>query len=390
MTKKKNLLIVSSRFPFPLEKGDKLRIYNQIKDLSKDFNLYLFSISETHISKADESELLTYLKDLHIHPISKLDRWIQLGLGIFSKKPLQVHYFYNRKGQKTLDSLVKEWKIDLIYCQLIRMSEYVNRYPQYKVLDYMDAFSLGLERRIKTAPLLQKPILQLEKNRVEAYQISQANKFNKLFIIAENDRKSIKTDKTIELLRNGVDFNYFKPSTISKKFDIVFVGNMQYHPNVLAAQFLVSKILPICKSKGLNLQILIAGANPTKEIKQLASNNVTISGWMDDIREAYWMSKIFVAPLFTGSGLQNKVLEAMASRIPVITTPIVNHSLGANTDTCISIADSEQAFARQIEILLKTMPLEEFTQRQDDAYHFVKEKYSWYENNKGLIQALSN
>lgn len=389
MTKKKNLLIVSSRFPFPLEKGDKLRMYNQIKDLSAHYNLHLFSISEYHVSKEDQGELLQYVDHLHIHYISVFNKLTQLFKGFFSKKPLQVHYFYNTSGQRKLDHLIEEWNIDVIYCQLIRMSEYVNRYPHFKALDYMDAFSLGLQRRIESASWFQKPILELEKNRVVAYQNNQANVFDKLFIIAEKDKECVQTSKSVELLRNGVDFDFFVPKIQSKVYNIVFVGNMQYYPNVLAAQFLVNEILPLCLSKGLDAKVLIAGANPTKDIQNLASERVKVSGWMDDIREAYWMSDVFVAPLFTGSGLQNKVLEAMACKIPVITTPIVNHSLGAIVNESISIANTKETFASEIIRVTQVMSKEEQEERVNTAYEFVQHAYGWTENNSGLINAFS-
>ena len=389
MAKKKNLLVVSSRFPFPLEKGDKLRMYNQIKDLSTHFNLYLFSISEYAVSKTDQEELLQYLEGLYIHQISVWNKIVQLGVGLLtSKKPLQVHYFYNKQGQKHLDRLVEDWKIDMIYCQLIRMSEYVNHYPHYKVLDYMDSFALGLQRRMEKANLLQKPVLGLEKDRVISYQADQADLFNMRFIIAENDRKSIQTQLPIELLRNGVDFDFFVPKAEPKKYDLVFVGNMQYHPNVLAACFLVNEILPLCNKEGLKLNVLIAGANPTKEVKLLASEHVEVSGWIDDIRDAYRTSKIFVAPLFTGSGLQNKVLEAMACKIPVITTPIVNHSLEAESGYSISIAEHKEAFMQEIKELLQVWSKEELEDRVDNAYRFVHQKYGWTENNQVLINAF--
>ena len=164
---------------------------------------------------------------------------------------------------------------------------------------------------------------------------------------------------------------------------------MQYHPNVLAAQFLVNEILPLSILKGLDINILIAGANPTKEVQNLASERVKISGWMDDIREAYWMSDIFVAPLFTGSGLQNKVLEAMACKIPVITTSIVNHSLRAKVDKSISIAENKHDFAQEI-IKLLQMSEQEKAQRVNEAYDFVNKTYSWTENNTVLVNAFQN
>ena len=110
---------------------------------------------------------------------------------------------------------------------------------------------------------------------------------------------------------------------------------------------------------------------------------------MDDIREAYWMSDIFVAPLFTGSGLQNKILEAMACKIPVVTTSIVNYSLRAEVDKSISIAENKSEFTQEIMSLLQ-MSDNEKQRRVDTAYNFVTKTYSWTENNNVLIKAFQN
>ncbi|MGB0870264.1 MAG: glycosyltransferase [Flavobacteriales bacterium] len=385
---KPNILVLTSRFPFPLEKGDKLRVFHQIKCLSNHFNVFLFSISEEDIHQTSLDQLKPYVSDLVVCKKSKLAIYYSLVCNVFSSEPYQVSYFYSKRAQKHLDAKVKEWKIDAVFCQLIRMSKYVEGIQVWKALDYMDAFSLGLERRLNATKGLQRFIVKQEYERVSSFEKQLLNQFNKTYIIATKDKRCINSE-SISILKNGVDTSYFHPKENNQKsFDIVFVGNMQYYPNVLAAQVLINEILPICNTAGFKLKILIAGANPTKDVKALASPHVTVSGWMDDIREAYWNSSLFVAPLFTGSGLQNKVLEAMSCKIPVISTSIVNDSLGAREKQEIFIGDSPQQISEEIIKLLENRNSESIIKTINQAKQFVENTYGWQANTQILIDDI--
>ncbi|MDV7396817.1 glycosyltransferase, partial [Arthrospira platensis SPKY1] len=98
---------------------------------------------------------------------------------------------------------------------------------------------------------------------------------------------------------------------------------------MLAAIYLAKAILPALKSDFSEIRLLIAGARPDRRVKALATESVMVSGWMEDIRDAYSKTGIFVSPIFTGIGQQNKILEAMSMKIPVITTSSVNNAIGA-------------------------------------------------------------
>jgi glycosyltransferase involved in cell wall biosynthesis len=162
---------------------------------------------------------------------------------------------------------------------------------------------------------------------------------------------------------------------IEKIHDIAFIGNMGYVPNVEGARYLVQELLPKLIKKYPNIKILIAGARPTALVQSFSSKNVTVTGWVEDIRIAYASANIFVAPLFLGSGQQNKILEAMSMEVPCITTNLVNNAIGAKDDSAIILADDANAFVKKIESLLDN-PTE--IQRIGIAgKEFVKDNYSW-------------
>ena len=384
------LVVLTSRIPYPLEKGDKLRIFHQIKHLAKSHEICLICLNESS-DKIDTSVLEELVTELHIVPLAKWKIPFRLFFAIFHNLPFQVEYFLERKNKKKIDAIIQEFNPNHIYCQLIRTSEYVKDLFQFdKTLDYMDAFSAAAMRRAKTEKGFQKLFWKIENERVKKYERSIYDYFNKHSIITEQDRNllAIPSNKKISIVPNGVDTGHFENSHISKKYDIVFAGNMNYPPNIAAAIFLVEEILPKLKSQFPNVTVLIAGANPSAEVQNLASDGVTVSGWMNDIREAYCESRIFVAPMFIGAGMQNKVLEAMSSELPVITTSLAAEAFPEKKLSNLIEANSAFEFAKAIQYYL----LNEGAQVSDGKKNriYVEEKYSWKISNQKLEQCISN
>ncbi|MBL7884607.1 MAG: glycosyltransferase [Bacteroidia bacterium] len=381
------LLVILSRFPYPLEKGDKLRAYNQIKELSKNNKIALFAINDTSLSKESIDELKKYCTSIKVVPLSKLNILFNLLASIFRMIPFQVGYFYSKKIQKQLDAYIKKEKPNHIYCQLIRTTEYVKKHKNIKkTLDYMDVFSKGIERRKKSDPFYMKPILAYEHRLLLKYENEIFNYFDNKIIISEQDKMFIPHPKKgeIKVIPNGVDIYFFKPMIMEKKFELLFNGNMNYPPNIESAEYLAQKIMPLVWQKLPQTKLLLSGASPNEKVKALASDKIIVSGWVDDIRENYAQSKILVAPMQISIGLQNKLLEAMAMKIPCVTSTIANNAINAKHNEQIMVANTPQEYANYIvELLNDKHKLETIA---NNGYHFILEKYNWTKNTSLLEQ----
>ncbi len=372
------LLVILSRVPYPLEKGDKLRAYNQIKQLSKNNQIILFALNDTNLDEHAIAELKKYCVAISIIKFSKFTIALNLFRTFFTGKPFQVGYFYFKKAQNKLDELVKKHNPDHIYCQLIRTAEYAKHYPNIpKTLDYMDVFSKGMERRKATEPFYLKPFLMMEYGRLLKYEHDIFNYFNNKVIISEQDKSFVPHSKyqEIKVIPNGVDTTFFKPFVHPKKFEVLFNGNMNYPPNIESAEYLVTKIMPLVWKKLPNARVLISGANPSDRVMDLKSNKVSISGWVDDIRYNFAQSKILVAPMQISIGLQNKLLEAMAMQLPCVTSTLANNAVGAKHKEQIMVADSPEQYAHCIIDLL----LDEAKAKQIamNGYRFVISNFNW-------------
>ncbi|PCJ85488.1 MAG: glycosyltransferase, partial [Flavobacteriales bacterium] len=313
------ILVLLSRVPYPLEKGDKLRAFHQIKRLSEKHEIILCCLNDKKLHPDAISQLKPFCKHLEIIQLNKFSIFLNLLLGLFRLRPLQVSYFHHKMAQKKFDRLIEIHLPKRIFCQLIRTTEYAKKYTFIiKTLDYMDALSKGAERRIENASFYMKPLLKVEAKRLAKYESEIFNHFEQKTIISAQDKKFIQhpNKEEITVIPNGVDTAFFRPMECEKKYNLVFTGNMSYPPNVESAIYIAKKIIPIIIKKFPEIKLLISGANPAMVIKMLQSKNITVSGWVDDIRQSYAAAKIFIAPMRTGTGLQNKLLEAMAMKIP--------------------------------------------------------------------------
>ncbi len=379
MNPRKKILFLTSRIPFPLEKGDKLRAYYQIKYLSKENDIVLCCISDTEITDRAKEELSKYTTAIYVYKTSKLSILSNLFVAWLKGLPFQVGYFFNSGAHFYFNSIVKKEKPDHIFVQLIRMAEYVSKIKSIpKSLDYMDTFSKGMERRMDKASGIKKSIFKFEFNRLRKYEERVFNIFDNSYIISKQDQESFSfpSANQIKISPNGVDHHFFQPDINRKKvYDIVFTGNMSYPPNVNAVVYLVKEILPLLKEQLPNIQILIAGATPNSTVKSLASENVHISGWLDDIRDAYNDAKIFLAPLQIGTGLQNKLLEAMSMELPCITSELANNALGAKPNQEILIGQSPEDYASHVIDLLNSNKLCDLL--KVNGKEFVTKTYNW-------------
>jgi sugar transferase (PEP-CTERM/EpsH1 system associated) len=345
-----------SRVPWPLEKGDKLRAYHQLGQLCKHHEVHLICLSDIPVEDSALEHLRTITPHVSVYRLNRLKMFFRMAVAFFSRKPFQVHYFFEHAVARKIRAQIDSIEPDVIYCQLIRCSEYVKHLHHYrKTLDYMDALSAGQRRRALRAPWYLAPFVREEARRLRAYEHLIFDYFEHHTIISEQDRKLIYHSQCgrINVVPNGIDAEYFsKRNDSSRGFEIVFTGNMSYPPNIEGARRLALSILPIVKLKYPLARLLIAGATPVASVKMLAGEDVVVSGWLDDIREAYNNAQVFVAPMVSGSGMQNKLLEAMCMELPCVTTELAAAPLNVRHGEECLIGKTDEELAEGILSLL--------------------------------------
>lgn len=373
------IFVLLPRIPYPLEKGDKLRAFNQIKQLAKHNEIVLCALNDNaKVSEQDAFHALQpYCQSISFIKINKAQILLGLIRAFFKGLPMQCGYFYNHKAAKKVNALIAKHQPDMLYCQLLRTAEYIRHKDLPKAIDYQDIFSYGMKRRADIASRATRPIYNMEYHRLQRYEAEIFDDFDVRSIISEPDRALFPHERRNEILivPNGVDHDYFKPQEKEKKYDLVFTGNMSYPPNVNAVEYLAHEIMPIVWKTLPETKLYIAGATPDPKVKKAASARFIVSGWLDDIRDAYAESRIFIAPMRIGTGLQNKLLEAMSMRLPAITSPLANASLGAKPDEEILVGDKAETLAQHIITLLTDK--EKADHIAQAGFDFTNRVYDW-------------
>ena len=162
---------------------------------------------------------------------------------------------------------------------------------------------------------------------------------------------------------------------LDKEYDIVFTGNMGYAPNVNAAEYLAGEILPLVQQKRPGTTLTLAGATPHQKVQALQNEQVKVTGWVEDIRECYGKARLFIAPMRIGTGLQNKLLEAMAMKIPSITSPLANQALNARHGEEILVGNNAEEFASLILDVLEDPSLA--SKLSNNGHRYIHKNYNW-------------
>ena len=353
------LAVVTPRFPLPLNKGDRLRIHHQLAILHRHFEVDLHCLSFGKVSAKDIESLCDRCDHITVYRLHWLRALTRMIWAPLSRRPFQVLLFTERRLILQMRTNILRKNPDVLLAQMVRTAEYVKDFDEVPhILDIMDTLHAGAEREAEKAPIWKRPLLREEGRRLVRYEHRMPNYFDACTIISAQDRDLLPHPdrQSVAIVPNGVDCNFFHAKAdvaplagVAQGFDVAFCGNLGYAPNVVAARFLVEDIAPAFeKLTGRPLRILLSGAHPAQAVLLLSSRDVSVAANVPDIRSSYLAAPIFVAPMLVNTGLQNKLLEAMALERVCITTPRALSALGKDSENTVITASSPAEFASQI------------------------------------------
>ena len=354
------ILIITTRVPYPPYKGDKLKIFNIARQLAKKNSVTIVTFLRNRNQIKDVEELKKHNIKVIYEKISLLESCFNIIEAIFREIPFQVAWYKSKKMHKKIKDLITKGNYDVAYFHLIRSAQYLvnnNGNSVLQVVDFTDAVSLYLDRftKIERNPI-KKILLGIEKKRVEKYE-KIAERFNIVFICSEVDREYLlnrSINANIKILRNGVDVDNFKIENVQKeKNRIIFTGNMPYYANYDAAIYFAKDIFPKVLKQIPDAKFFIVGQNPPRRIKALSSENVIVTGYVEDLRKEYLKSCVNVAPMRFGAGTLNKILEAIVLRVPIVATSVAVEGLPKDIKQSILVAKDSNDFADKLIRLLK-------------------------------------
>jgi sugar transferase (PEP-CTERM/EpsH1 system associated) len=375
------VLFITPRLPFPPFRGDNVRMFNILRRVARHHEVSLISLIQRKEQREYVSSIKPYCQEIRIVYKPTISSLVSCGLAVFGKLPFQVAYFRSGAMRREVRKMVREWQPDVVHAHYIRVAQYLQEAPSLpRVLDLTDSFSLYLERLDQIATgLIKKFLIKTEYSRLRAYE-SIIEDFNRNTICSPIDREQLLRQvprALIDVLYNGVDLDLFTRdgATAPEEQRVIFAGNMSYIPNADAAVYFVKEILPRIRKVLPAVRVFLVGQRPSKEVQQLASENVTVTGLVPDIAVEYMKSSVAVAPTRWGSGTLTKVIEPLAMGVPVVATSVGVAGLGLRDGREILIADDPEVFAQKVIAVLTDPALGKRLAEAGAAY--VRTKFSW-------------
>lgn len=362
------LLFLANRTPYPPYRGDKLKIYNLARRLKDRHELHLLTFAQSDEDFSYRDELEQVFDKVHLVSLPKWKSVMNCLAAVWTKTPLQILYFNSKEMRAKLKEVLAEDTFDAVHVQHLRMSPYLGENKSVpRILDMPDAFSLYWQRRTDAENnLVIKQFNSLEQKRLKAYERKVMREYDLNLVCSQEDLQYLKEEhnlKNLELLPNGVDLDTFKAGghDYSHNHRLLFTGNMDYAPNVDAVQYFVSDVFPLIKEKHPNVKFIIAGQRPVSKVKELANDDIEVTGFIEDLAQEYNKASVVVAPLRFGAGTQNKVLEAMAMGVPVVCSNIGFKGLGIQSGEGAIMQTDKVAFANSVIELLDSSEYREKT-----------------------------
>lgn len=376
------ILCLTSRLPYPPNRGDRLRAYHFIEHLSREHELSLVSFIASESEREHVEPLRSFCEDVQVLSMSPYRSAAATIGNLWRKEPLQALYYRSGAMQRLVDEVLSVGQYHAAYIHLFRMAPYLaNRSGLYRIVDLTDMISREISRSLRYRGLTSRLIYRLERSRIERYERWVARTFEETWLISEADREVLARacpGANALVVPNGVDMERFFPTGQPCDPDsLLFVGHLGVFHNIDAALYLVQDVLPLVRQKLPGCTLKIVGADPGPRVRKLGLEPwVTVTGFVPDLNKFLNRAALFVAPLRFAAGVQNKVLEAMAAGRPVVTTGLVNDGLGAQPDREIIVADDVDSMAQRIITLLQDRALRARIGRA--GREFVQQKYGWH------------
>lgn len=375
------VLLTTTRLPYPPITGDKLLGYYRLKYLSKSCRITLLSFIDQEAELAHLPELAPFCDRIETVLVPRWrSLWRALSRG-FRGLPLQVLYYESAEFGRRLERLLSSNSYDIVHSVMIRGARHtmhLNGVP--KVLDMIDSMSLNMQRRAEAESVYRAWGFRAEAQRLRLFEQEACQAFDRVLVVSSLDQRHIGSPN-VSVVPLGVEVTTLGRRGGGGRPTIAFSGNLSYFPNQMAAYFLIKEILPALRRRIPNVVLKVVGAFPPPELRRLARERegVEVTGYVKDLRAALAEADLAVCPMRAGSGMQDKVLEAMACGLPVVASRLAVGDIKAQEGEHLLVADE---VADIVEAVCRILNDPELAERlSQNGYRLVADQYSWQSAN---------
>lgn len=389
------ILMLTPYLPYPLMSGGQTRSYNLIKNLSKKHDITLFSLIKDNEEKQYIPELQKFCKRVAVFKRSKTPWTLRnILLTGFGKYPFLVIRNLSPKERDAVESELKREEYDIIHAETFYVTPHIPKTDVPVLLVEQTVEYLVYKHYVqKQAWFFLRPILWIDLLKLKYWETYFWRHAEGVVAMSESDREvmqKLSPGLPIDIVPNGIDVSYFSKTKrkTSKEKRIVYVGSFSWLQNVEAAKILARVVWPKIKAELPDAKLWIVGKNVTPEIAELADSDIEVTESIPDIRDAYGGADVLVAPIKGPGGTRLKILEAMASGLPVVTSSVGAEGLGAkNGENIVIENDFKKMGEKAVSLLRNPKKAREIAK---NAKALVDQNFSWEKMGKYLDEVYKS
>ncbi len=349
------ILYLCHRFPFPPKRGGKIRPFNMIRHLHEaGHEVTVCSLARSPAEAEEGRGIAPHCTAFHMGQVHEPLQFARMILRLPLLTPSSMGYFRSSELAATVKGLLAAQRWDLIFVHCSSVAQYVEHVTGVpKILDFGDMDS---QKWLEYAHYKRFPLslgYTLEGNKMLWAERRLARRFDLCTATTRAEWETLKgygTGAATDWFPNGVDAGFFCPTDGAYTSDpISFIGRMDYYPNQECMQRFCDAVWPLLRAERPQMKLLIVGADPSPAMLALAQRpGVTVTGSVPDVRPYIRGSALMVAPLAIARGTQNKILEAMAMGVPVVTSSAAAGGVDAEAEQHLLVADTPQQIAAAV------------------------------------------
>ena len=375
------IFFVCQRVPYPPDRGDKITTYNEIRHLARRHEVHVFCLADGRDDLANVAGLSDCAAGVTAVPVLYGQSRARALLALFGASALSVAMLREQALHAAIRRAADAHPPDLVFVYSSNVAQYAESLASYpRIMQFADLDSIKWRDYAQRAAWPARWLYALEARRLLAYERRIAGEFSHSLICTESeaaDFRALIPGAPVSVVRNGVDLDYFRSGgAVRRRGAMVFTGVMDYRPNVDAVCWFCETMLPLIRAERPDATFTICGSRPARDVQRLALlPGVTVTGRVPDVRPYLDAAEVFVAPLRLARGIQNKLLEAMAMELPVVTSPVAWRGTEIPAGEGIVPADQPQAFAAAVLRLLQDDGHRDDMGRRARA--IVQDRYAW-------------
>ena len=378
------ILWVKSDLLHPTTKGGHIRTLEMLRRLHQRHEIHYLGFENNAagegVRRSTEYCTKVYPVPHRAPPRSSPRFWGQLARGLVSRLPVAIFRYQSAAMAEQIARLTAREHFDSIVCDFITPATNFSSLGNVVVFQHNVETMIWRRHAENARNPAEKLYLRLQAGRMFDYEQGVCRAARHVIAVSQEDsclmREMFGIDR-VSPIPTGVDVEYFTPREQRARAGLLFVGSMDWLPNIDGMRYFCEEILPIIRRAKPDCPLRIVGREPTREMRALADKDplVEVTGTVPDVRPYLWSAALSIVPLRIAGGTRMKIYEAMAAQTPVVSTTIGAEGLDTHPPRDIRLADTPEAFAADCIALLEDPAAAD--KQAFQAWNWVSGNFGW-------------